>query len=146
MLRQRPKLQHLARQFPARCILPSVHPYTTSPSPSPPSSDLKAQSNTTASEHKQATRSEPSTSSDFAPTRESPGTNGSLRSTLSDRVPDEYRRRFEAWKKGLEKKGRDVACNAAKNLTFLSLKVNEMTGYREVERLKEAVKERGKHF
>lgn len=63
--------------------------------------------------------------------------------SLSARVPDEYYKRVAGMKQNWQNRGKDFAVNTAKNLTLLSLKVNEVTGYREVERLKLAVKERG---
>ncbi|WOO84730.1 Sensitive to high expression protein 9, mitochondrial [Vanrija pseudolonga] len=54
----------------------------------------------------------------------------------------EYQARINEWKESLDKKSRELADNAYKGLTFLGLKVNEATGYREVELLKQAVKDR----
>jgi hypothetical protein len=62
---------------------------------------------------------------------------------LSARVPDEYYKRVADIKQDLQNRSKEFAANAAKNFTLLGLKVNEVTGYREVERLKQAVKQRG---
>lgn len=70
-------------------------------------------------------------------------TGGNL-SALDRLDPDgEYQARIAEWKESLDKKSRELADNAYKGLTFLGLKVNEATGYREVELLKQAVKDRG---
>ncbi|KAL1407044.1 sensitivity to high expression protein she9 [Vanrija albida] len=57
--------------------------------------------------------------------------------------PDgKYKAQVAEWKDQLDKKSRELAENAYKGLSFLGLKVNEATGYREVELLKQAVKDR----
>lgn len=59
---------------------------------------------------------------------------------------EEFRKRLAEWKCALDKKSRELAQQADKNLSLLGLRVNEVTGYREVELLKEAVRSRGKPF
>jgi len=64
-------------------------------------------------------------------------------SELQARVPDEYTKKVEEWKREFHTWTQDLQKSTSKNLSLLSLKVNEVTGYREVERLKQAVKDRG---
>lgn len=56
---------------------------------------------------------------------------------------EEFKKRLTEWKTALDKKSRELAQQADKNFSLLGLRVNEVTGYREVELLKEAVKSRG---
>lgn len=56
---------------------------------------------------------------------------------------EEFKKRLAEWKSALDKKSRELAQQADKNFSLLGLRVNEVTGYREVELLKEAVKNRG---
>ncbi|EJT46487.1 inner membrane protein [Trichosporon asahii var. asahii CBS 2479] len=56
---------------------------------------------------------------------------------------EEFKKRLAEWKTALDKKSRELAQQADKNFSLLGLRVNEVTGYREIELLKEAVKSRG---
>lgn len=72
-----------------------------------------------------------------------PPRQGSQPPRLADRIPEEYWKRLDEWKDSVDKKAKELAVGAGKNLAIVGLKVNEATGYREVERLKLAVKHRG---
>lgn len=56
---------------------------------------------------------------------------------------EDFKKRLAEWKTALDKKSRELAQQADMNFSLLGLRVNEVTGYREVELLKEAVKSRG---
>jgi sensitive to high expression protein 9 len=114
-----------------------------------------------ASEHSSPTSSEstPSISSDAAETIGSSSASSSASSSpspSSTSVPDESEQRVEEWKQQLHKHyayrkqefdcwSRELGDKTSKNLSLLGRKINEVTGYREVERLKQAVKDRGEH-
>jgi len=105
---------------------PTVFPPTSSSPKTPPSSSATPTST--------SSKSPPPKSSTKSPTR------------LPQWIPPHWKTHLQPdaqWRKELVSRKKRIAEQAGQQLTGLGLKLNEVTGYKEVERLKELVGEKG---